>query len=109
MGFLWSLQSAPGHPRDTRMTINITNAPYIVTLKAYIGHLNLDQIYSSKEGQEEVLAGPPVAQIELERFCKAQGVVRHEVEEGNVRGALYLPAGLSFRTLLVTTYVWFTS
>ncbi|RUS85526.1 hypothetical protein EGW08_006734 [Elysia chlorotica] len=93
MGFLWSLQSAPGHPTDTRMTINVTDKPIVITLKAYLGHLNLEQIYTGKEGQEEEQVSHSVAQLDLERFSKARGVMRHEVEEGNVRGALYLPAG----------------
>ena len=93
MGFLWSLRSAPGHPQDTRMTINVTDRPIVVTLKAFIGHLHLDDIYINRE-EEQV--GPrllPLAQTHLERFCKAEGVTRHDVQDGNIRGALYLPPG----------------
>ncbi|GFR70430.1 acyl-coenzyme A thioesterase 1 [Elysia marginata] len=99
MGILWSLQAAPGHPADTRIGINVAHQPIVVTLKAYLGHLHLDQIYSS-DGEEGGVGGgdgptapQPVAQMNLERLCKARGVVRHEVDEGNIRGALYLPPG----------------
>lgn len=94
MGILWSLQAAPGYPMDTRMIINITDRPIVITLKTYIGHLSLDQIYnSSDEGGVGESSPCPVAQLDIERFSRAAGVRRCEVEEGSVRGTLFLPPG----------------
>ncbi|GFN86706.1 acyl-CoA amino acid n-acyltransferase 1 [Plakobranchus ocellatus] len=89
MGILWSLRAAPGHPQDTRMAINFTDRSCLVTLRAYLGHLDLEDIYNDQGLQ----AAEPLAELQLERFGRGAGVTRLEVQDGNIRGALYLPAG----------------
>ncbi|XP_035828114.1 acyl-coenzyme A amino acid N-acyltransferase 1 isoform X2 [Aplysia californica] len=88
MGIVWSLQPAPGQPQQTRMAINFTNRPGLITLNTYAGHLDLTDIYGESGIQPSSLAS-----IEIERWFRHEDVTRIEIEEGNVRGALFLPPG----------------
>ena len=88
MGILWSLQPAPGQPKNTRMAINFVDRPGLITLNVYSGHLTMSQIYGQSQPTPESLAT-----VQLERWFKSEDVTRIEVEEGNIRGSLFLPPG----------------
>ncbi|CAL1542548.1 unnamed protein product [Lymnaea stagnalis] len=88
MGIFWSLKPAPGQPPTSRLIIKDTERPCIFRLRAYLGHLSLASIYSQPVSQLEILAS-----LNVERWVKGKDVTRLEIEEGRVRGVLYLPKG----------------
>ncbi|XP_043981596.1 peroxisomal succinyl-coenzyme A thioesterase-like isoform X2 [Gambusia affinis] len=82
MGLLWSLKPVPGSKPGLRMRKKNVQAPMVVTISVYSGHLTEcfgDQV--------------PLASVEVERWYMAPGVQRIPVTEDGLTATLFLPSG----------------
>ncbi|XP_023203404.1 acyl-coenzyme A thioesterase 4-like isoform X2 [Xiphophorus maculatus] len=82
MGLLWSLKPVPGSKPGLRMRKKNVQAPMVVTISVYSGHLT--------EGFEDQV---PLAGVEVERWYMAPGVRRIPVTEDGLTATLFLPSG----------------
>ncbi|KAM4733524.1 peroxisomal succinyl-coenzyme A thioesterase-like isoform 2-T3 [Anableps anableps] len=82
MGLLWSLKPVPGSKPGLRMRKKSVQAPMMVTITVYRGHLT--------EGFEDQV---PLASVEVERWYMAPGVRRILVTEDGLTATLFLPSG----------------
>uniref|UniRef100_A0ABI7WKZ9 Large ribosomal subunit protein mL50 n=1 Tax=Felis catus TaxID=9685 RepID=A0ABI7WKZ9_FELCA len=81
MGLFWSLK--PEKFLTKLMKRDVMTSPFLVQIKLYDSNLPLAQI----------AATDPKVSVTLERWYRAPGVTRIQVQEGHLRGALFLPPG----------------
>ncbi|PNJ72685.1 bile acid-CoA:amino acid N-acyltransferase [Pongo pygmaeus] len=81
MGLFWSLK--PEKLLTRLLKRDVMNRPFQVQVKLY----DLELIVNNK------VASAPKASLTLERWYVAPGVTRIKVQEGRLRGALFLPPG----------------
>eukprot|EP00111_Clytia_hemisphaerica_P007080 TCONS_00020562-protein len=89
MGILWSLQpvNEKGGFKPARYLPRKVMDPQEFVLRVYDGHLNMKEIDRyHKEGK--LLAEDTV----LRKFC-SDGIMRHEVNHGRLRGVIFKPKG----------------
>ncbi|XP_047203450.1 peroxisomal succinyl-coenzyme A thioesterase-like isoform X4 [Girardinichthys multiradiatus] len=82
MGLLWSLKPVPGSKPGLRMRKKNVQAPMVVTISVYKGHLT-----------EDFGDRVPLASVEVERWYMAPGVRRIPVTEDGLTATLFLPSG----------------
>ncbi|XP_036001507.1 peroxisomal succinyl-coenzyme A thioesterase [Fundulus heteroclitus] len=82
MGLLWSLKPVPGSKPGLRMRKKNVQAPMVITISVYKGHLT--------EGFGDQV---PLAGTEVERWYMAPGVRRIAVTEDGLTATLFLPSG----------------
>ncbi|XP_077401062.1 peroxisomal succinyl-coenzyme A thioesterase-like [Vanacampus margaritifer] len=82
MGLLWSMRPVPGSRTGLRLRKRNVCTPMLFTISVYGGHVSHD--FSGRR---------PLAEALTERWYKAPGVRRVEVNDRGVRGTLFIPSG----------------
>ncbi|XP_077356166.1 peroxisomal succinyl-coenzyme A thioesterase-like isoform X2 [Festucalex cinctus] len=82
MGLLWSMRPVPGSRTGLRLRKRNVCTPMLFTISVYDGHVSHD--FSSRR---------PLAEVLTERWYKAPGVRRVEVNDRGIRGTLFIPSG----------------
>ncbi|XP_006886948.1 PREDICTED: acyl-coenzyme A amino acid N-acyltransferase 2-like [Elephantulus edwardii] len=80
MGLFWSLK--PKRPFRRLLKRDVMNSPFWITL----------ELYDSVCFQDSD-AAPPRARQTVQRWYSRSGMIRMQIREGRVRGALFLPPG----------------
>ena len=83
MGLFWSMVSAPGQRTGERLVKSDASTPFIFDISIYIEHISWESMWD-----DEV---KPVAKETVTRWYKGTNVKRIEIEEGQIRGTLFLP------------------
>ena len=81
MGLFWSMVPAPGQRSGLRLMKKDISQPDRVSVSVVDGHV---------ESEEE---GPPLNQVDVERWYLAPGIKQIPVRDGQLRGKLFLPEG----------------
>ena len=87
MGMIWSMQQSPGQRPGLRLFKWDVTVPQDITFTAHEGHFSLDEIYRI---QPRIAAS-----TSIQRLYMGPGVRRILVKTGNIRGALFIPKGIS--------------
>ncbi|XP_059870401.1 acyl-coenzyme A amino acid N-acyltransferase 1-like isoform X1 [Delphinus delphis] len=80
MGLFWSLKPEKAFERQIKK--DVMNSPFWITLELY------DSVYLQKSGEVQ-----PRARQVVQRWFSSPQMQRVQVQEGRVRGALFLPPG----------------
>lgn len=87
MGLFWSMVSAPGQRSGERLIKSDARTPFEFDISVYRDHITWDCMWNDHV--------QPIAQEKLVRWYMAPNVRRIEIEEGQIRGTLFLPSVLS--------------
>ena len=84
MGLFWSMQQTPGQRAGLRLVKKDVTTPLFTTISVFKGHVNPFDITFKQNS---------IAKQVTERWYMADNVMRFEVTEGRLRGALFVPQG----------------
>ncbi|KAL8586299.1 hypothetical protein ACOMHN_058679 [Nucella lapillus] len=87
MGLFWSMAGNPFGPKNSRMVIRNVEKPVSYKLSVYQDHLSLEDLFKDSLPQGQL------ASRTLERQVLQTGVRRIPVQEGKLRGVIFLPPG----------------
>lgn len=88
MGLFWSLKPLPGDPHDVRSVVKDVEKLLEVNLAVFSGHITPTHQTIAMETVS------PLSRTVVLRSAKAADVRRIEIQEGRLRGTLFLPAGM---------------
>lgn len=87
MGLFWSMVSAPNQRTGERLVKSNASTPFVFDISVYVEHISWKCIWDDKM--------KPVAKETIVRWYKGANIKRIEIEEGQIRGTLFLPYVLS--------------
>ena len=85
MGLFWSMTAEPGFEQQTFVFKRNLTTPLVSKVYIYPQFQTIDDMRSDTL--------QPILSSEIHRWYKAQNVKSIEVEEGAVRGVLFVPVG----------------
>uniref|UniRef100_A0AAY5ES93 Acyl-CoA thioesterase 19 n=1 Tax=Electrophorus electricus TaxID=8005 RepID=A0AAY5ES93_ELEEL len=82
MGLMWSLRPVPGSRAGLRLRKKDVLLPLVFHISVHDGHVS--------QGFTQLT---PLVSLVIERWYMAPGVQRFDIQEGDVRGTLFIPPG----------------
>lgn len=89
IGVFWSLRPEPGQQLGSRLVKRNVETPLVFRFYLLLGHINPRQFL-----KESFMATNTVSECTCQRWYLKPGVKRVPVEDGELKGTLFIPKGM---------------